>query len=658
MRPPPVLALSLSLSFAALAACGGDDDGGDDGDDDGGTGGVEPLDLPDGCQPLLAGHHCTLPYPSDYFLVDDPSTPTGKRVQPTGAASLVAEGDVVADVHSAEVHDGSSAIPTIVAALPDDVSATGLAQLSDPEVSVSDDARTILLAPDGTRVPHYVDVDPNPTDPRRRAIVIHPLVGLEHGARYVVALRGVERADGQLAAPAEGFRRLRDGEVDGEPALEPLARFEDDVLAPLVEAGWQRDELQLAWDFTVGSREADTADMLRVRELTLAWLEANQPTVEVAEVIENPEGKEDVFRIVRGTVTGPLYLEENEPGARLSRDRDGGIVQNGTAAFEFVAVVPRAVADQAGPGRALAYGHGFFGGLAEVEGGSARTIANATGAVLFGIVWSGMSMQDVPALIGALTGEPSRTVNFADRVHQAIANWIVMGATIQGPLLAQEALQRTPGGEPLYQPDPLGFIGISQGHILGGTMTALNPFIDRICLQVGGAGFTHMMYRARPFESFLLVIRGILPDAIDQQLFAASLQRSFDRFDPGSYAHLLLAEPLVGDPRPLLLQVGLGDVSVPNLGSFLHARLIGVPLVEPSPVAVPGLEGTEGPAAAGLTLFDFGIDPDIYDQPQPAEEDNEVHEGVRLQPAALEQLATFLADGMVVHPCEGPCDLD
>jgi hypothetical protein len=361
---------------------------------------------------------------------------------------------------------------------------------------------------------------------------------------------------------------------------------------------------------------------------------------------------------VRGTVTGPLFLDENEPGASLARDGEGRVVDSGTAAFEFVAVVPRSVEQQAGPGRALAYGHGFFGGLAEVEGGSARTIASSTGSVLFGIVWVGMSMEDIPALIGALTGEPARTVNFADRVHQAVANWIVMGAAIEGPLLAEEGLQRAPGGDPLYAPDPLGFIGISQGHILGGTMTAINPFIDRICLQVGGAGFTHMMYRARPFESFLGFIRGILPDTIDQQLFAATLQRSFDRFDPGSYATLLLAEPLEGEPRPVLLQVGLGDVSVPNLGSFLHARLLGIPVVEPSPVAVPGIEGTEGEVPAGMTLFDFGIDPGIYDQAQPAEEDNEVHEGVRLQPAALEQLATFLADGIVVHPCDGPCDLD
>jgi hypothetical protein len=650
MRHPP-LACVLFSALVVFPACGGDDDG-DGPPIDAGT---EPLDLPEGCQPLLGGEHCGLPYPSDYFLVDDATTPTGKRVQPSGAASLVTTIDRNADVHSVDVHDGASAIPTIVAMLPDEVADVGLVHLAGPaEDSVADDARTIILAPDGTQVPHYVDLDPRATDPTRRAIVIHPLVGLEHRTRYIVALRGIETEAGELAAPAEGFRRLRDGETEGEDALEPLVdRYESDVFAPLAEAGWQREEVQLAWDFTVGSSEGDVSDMLRVRELTLDWLAKNEPVVSEVTLVDDPK----TGRVVKGKITGPLFLVENAPGAALARDDDGLVVQNGTAAFDFVAVVPPSVRDQKGPGLALAYGHGFFGGIAEVEGGSARTIANTVGAVLFGVTWLGMSNGDLPVLIGNLTGAPASTVSFADRVHQAVANWIVMGAAIEGPLLTLDELRREPGGASFYSAEILGFIGISQGSILGGVMSGLNPFLDRICLQVGGAGFTHMMFRARPFTAFLEVIDQILPDPVDQQLFAATLQRSFDRFDSGSYADYLLTAPI--DPknlRPLLLQIGLGDVSVPNLGSFLHARLVGVSLIEPSPVAVYGLATTEGPIGAGLSLYDFGIDLSVYDQFQPSPENNEVHESVRLEPAALEQLGVFLREGTVTHTCEGPCD--
>jgi hypothetical protein len=535
------------------------------------------------------------------------------------------------------------------------VSAAGLATIrADVAASVGGDARTILLAPDGTRVPHFVDVDPRATDPERAAIVIHPMVRLDARTRYVVALRRVEAASGGVAPPAEGFRRLRDGEADAEPLLAPLVdSFEADVFAPLVEAGWRRDELQLAWSFTVGSREAVVADMLDVRAAALAWLEENQPVVTVETVEE--ETSKNVWRIVRGTITGPLFLEADMPGAALARDADGDVVQNGTTDFAFVAVVPASVRDQKEPGIAVGYGHGFFGGLGEVTGGSARTIADSLGAVVFGIVWVGMSSDDLGVLINDLTGDPGRTVAFGDRLPQAIANWIIMGAAIEGPLLEEESLQRVPGGDPVYAAEPLGYLGISQGGILGGVMTGLNPFLDRICLQVGGAGFTHMMFRARPFQSFLALIEMILRDPMDQQLFAASLQGSFDSFDPGIFASYLVREPIDG-PRPVLMQSGLGDVAVPNLGTFLLAREVGVSLVEPSPVEVYGLPSTDEPVSAGLTLFDFGIDPAVYDVATPAEEDNEVHEGVRLEPAALEQLGQFFREGVVVHPCDGPCD--
>ena len=87
----------LVLAFAPLfLACGGDD----------------ALELEPGCQPLLAGYHCTLPYPSDYYLVEDSSTPSGYRVELTGAASLMTNTGVSADVHTVFRADGFSHIPT------------------------------------------------------------------------------------------------------------------------------------------------------------------------------------------------------------------------------------------------------------------------------------------------------------------------------------------------------------------------------------------------------------------------------------------------------------------------------------------------------------------------------------------------------------------
>src|SRR5690349_3383920 len=294
------------LSFVLLAAACGDNGGGS-------------LELEEGCQPLLGGYHCTLPYPSDFFRVEDSTMASGYRIEPTGAASLMANIGESADVHTALKVDGFSHIPSIVAVLPDAVTDAGLAVLTGPtEASVASDSRTIILGEDGEPVPHYVDVDPRADDPMRRGIVIHPVVGLQPGGRYIVALRGIENEAGAAAAPAEGFRRLRDGDASGEDSLEALVdHFETDIFAPLAEAGWAREDLQLAWDFTVGTHDAVVADMLRVRELTLAWLEENEPEITITDVIMDPA--DNVAFQVIGTISAPLFDEEDEPGSMLHR---------------------------------------------------------------------------------------------------------------------------------------------------------------------------------------------------------------------------------------------------------------------------------------------------------------------------------------------------
>jgi hypothetical protein len=363
---------------------------------------------------------------------------------------------------------------------------------------------------------------------------------------------------------------------------------------------------------------------------------------------------------VTGTVTGPLFLEEDAPGALLHRGADGQVALNGTATFEFTAQVPAGLRD-GGDGIALLYGHGFFGDRGEIEGQSARTISESLGAVLFAIDWTGMSGDDLQEVLQDLGGEPAHTVDFADGVHQGVANWIAFSAAVAGPLTEAPELQRG-GGAPIYAPAPLCFLGISQGHILGGTMTAVNPLIERIALEVGGAGFTHMMFRARPFDAFLLIIGGILDDFADHQLFAASLQIAFDRFDPGSYASFLSTDPLPGTPsdRGPLLQMGIGDASVPNLGTLLHARLLGAGYTTPSPIEPFGLSPQGGSTSApALTIFDLGVDPaDVYSEAVPPLEDNPIHEGVRLEPTSIDQLRTFFTEGTIAHPCDGPCDPD
>lgn len=655
------LALVVIVAVASIAACSSS------------SSDEAPLAVPDGCQPLLDGKECLLPYPSDHFLVADATMPSGHRVVTRGAAKLVNDDGVSADVTEWRPIDGYSRVPVIAAVLPGDVTAQGFPRYLDPlAASQTAASPTILLdTSTGELVPHYADVDPHADGPGAQAIVLHPLVVLKPSTRYVVALHGVRGSDGATSPPGEGFRRLRDKSAK-EPALVAVAtRFESDVFAPLEGAGIHRAELQLAWDFTTTSGALQAKHMLKVRDDTIAWLGAQHPQVAV-DAVEDDAAKGG-WRIVRGHVTGPSFVASADPGAALSLDANGEVTQNGTVTFPFTAVVPAAVRDSFAPGRALAYGHGVFGTRAEVESASVHTIANQLHAVVFGIDWWGMSKDDLGIVLDGLVSTPSQALRFSDRVHQAMANWIAMQDAILTTLAALPELHRptdpsapgvvgdgaggTNAGNLVYDSSTVAFLGISQGGILGSTLAALAPALHRVCISVGGGGISHMMFRSNAFQPLLGFLGLHLHSPLDRQKFVATLQALLDRIDPAAYASMVLAAPLPGSPsdRRVLMQVGLGDAAVPNPSSWLEASALGVPELTPNPLAVPGLAQAAPPVPSGITVIDFGIDPSV-NREAVSFPDNPVHEGVRVMPAALTQMDHFLADGTIVDTCAGaPC---
>ncbi|MBL8917858.1 MAG: hypothetical protein JNJ54_03285 [Myxococcaceae bacterium] len=619
-----------------------------------------PLSLPGGCQPLLAGLDCLLPYPSDAFRVSDPAQPSGARIALSDAALPRSNEGKRHDVTLDRPLDGFSTVPTIVATLGVALSAEGFVALEHGGApSLSKDTSNTLLLDAETRspVPHFVDLDPRATDGARQALVLHPFVALEPQRRYLVLLAGARTVSGELAKAPEGFRRLVDGQAVGDPAFGELTRAFEERIVPAAKAvGLERRQLQLAWEFTTGSREWATRDLLDVRRLTLAWLEGNRADVRVTSV--NERGPADTFRIVKGSLTGPAFCSmKAQPGCVLVRGDDGRIVQQGVVEFPFVAVIPKSVEQASSAAPPILYGHGFFGTLAEVEDTSARGVASAAGRVMIAAEWWGMHFTDLAVLGDGLTGRLSQTTRFTERVHQGMANWLVLTSAAErfGEL---PAFQR-PRGEALVAGAADAFLGISQGHILGGTLAAVNPPTTKIALNVGGAGFTTMMIRAEAFSGLIELLALSVSDPLEQQKFLAQLQRPLDRIDPATYAPFLLREPLPGQaPRRVLMQIGLMDAAVPNLGSFLHARLIGLPVLTPSPRIPWGLETATYPATSGLQLHDFQLgDPDAFsrraDAPAMA---TLVHEAVRTRPAVLRQLEVFFRSGEIVQTCDGPCD--
>jgi hypothetical protein len=657
-------------------------DAGPDAGVDAGPGQVlPPLALDAGCNPLFAGADCFLPYPTDFFRVADPTSPTGYWIKTTGAAKLVTASGIDADMTDFRPLDGYSHLPVVVGWLPQAISDAGFVGLLDDAAESTQPQSAILLidTSTGAAVPHWVDLDPRASRPDRQAILLHPLSALKYATRYVVVLHGVLTATGDVATPPEGFRRLRDQQTTGDPVLAPLqSHYDQAIFSVIADAGVPRAQTQLAWDFTTGDEGQADGDMLRVRELTLAWLSQNTPVAVLT--ADNEDGGALSWRQVQGVVTGPSFLTGDLPGAQLFRNDAGEVVQNGLKTFTFTANVPVTVQDQFGPGRTVSYGHGFFGSQAEVTEPDTMQIAYALRSVFICIDWLGMSTPDA-ALIGTnMVHAPSQALSALERVPQAMANWIVLEAALRGPLhspglFGPTAFQRPssgPGtsigpdggsnaGQLVYDGATTNFLGISQGAILGATLASLSPDFSQIGLNVGGAGFTQLMTRSHDFEYFLLLLAGPFPDGLDQQKFVSTMQPMFDRVDPATYAPYVLQAPLPGSPpRQVLQQNGLGDPEVPNLGTFLASRMLGVVEMSPNDFPVFGLDQRPPPVGgAALTLWDYGLDLEaVYGLAIPASLTGDpIHTDLRMQPAVLAQLdAFFEVNAGIIDPCGGmPC---
>ena len=607
------------------------------------TSALEPLDIAEGCNPLAAEWSCLLPYPSDWFLVDG-------RVQIPSQA-LPAGVDIrrfPADGYSHQAH--------IIAHFPAGVDASGLTPAGpDLSHSVADESPTLLIEADtGERVLHVSEVDPRASDPTRRALILRPMERLKNGTRYIVALRnlGVD--------PPEGFRRLRDGQAAGDPALEPLAaRFEPEVFGPLEAAGLSREELVLAWDFTTESQESVVGDMLRVRELVLAALDAAPPAVTVIEVIADPSP--EIGQQIEGTLTVPLYLDQSEAGALLHRDESEQVAANGTAEVPFTVLIPKRFTsgEIAGPLRLIQYGHGFFGDRGEIEGSFVRGLANELGVGVMAVDWWGMDASDKSVVADRLFNDPKNTLIFIERIPQGMANQMAL------TVAAQEAFGTLPefqaDGAYLFDPEQIYFYGISQGHILGGTFFALSPHFQKGVLSVGGAGFSHMMMRSRHFTEFLQLMQVHTGDALEQSIIVAMTATGVDRMDPLTYAPYVFDEPLPGavSNRQLLVQIGVGDTQVPRISGHLHARALGLSLLRPEVAPISGLKEADAPLdGSALVEFSFGIPaprPGVL--AMPSEEDNEVHEAVRRTVASRTQIdAFFRPGGLIEQTCDGVCD--
>lgn len=652
--------------LVALIAVGcGDDDSTDDSLDaslDAGADMGPPPPPSEDCNPLAPDWDCLLPFPSDVFLEGD------AVVIPEAAQFILNDGP--ADMLGLHTPDGFSVAAPILVHFPEGVDDSELvAVFDDLDRSATLASPTLLLDTEtGELVPHFAELDPRPDDEIDvQALIIRPAAPLDYERRYVVAIHSLAARDGGMLTAPEGFAAMRDGTTPPDRLAAEAARYDADVFAPLETAGVTRGDLQLAWDFTTRSRANVTGDLLAVRDDVIARLETDPPVVTITEVIDDPAElgglAEHIARRIELTIEVPSYmtsdLDEELAGiGRLRRDASGAPLAEGRNTYEATILVPKSVDEGTEPARFLQFGHGFFGRRTEITSSFQDAFGDERYMVVAAIDWWGMFAPDQSEVGNGLVtdgADETETLSFIDRVMQGMANQLALAYASQSTLRDLPELQRD-DGTPIFEGGGEIFYGISQGHILGGTYTAISPYVRRAVLGSGGANFSMMMYRSVAFGAFRVLLDVSIESPLDRQKFAALLQLTMDRIDPHTYATHLLVDPPLGAPedRQVLIQTGLADPAVPAISAHFHARAIGIPLLQPAPRTIWGLEAMEGPLPSAIVEVDFGIEPNPRPETFP---NNEVHEGVRRNPALQEQIDRFLMpDGLVEHTCDGVCD--
>ncbi len=656
-RPRPLLARAVLLTAAltaalTTAACSTSDD----------TGAAPCVKTePQGGVPLLGADcdpmvptQCGFPFPSNVYLQDDATTVTGKRVA-FGATSLPR--------HETNGHidpsifgdcDGFSAGQPALTHMPG-ATITGLPTQDDIDRSLSDDSPTVMIdAETGERVPHFSELDMSLFEEadEERALIIRPVVRLKDATRYIVAVRRVVDKSGAALPPSPVFQALRDGAEGCDPSIDRRRALYDDIFARLEQAGIDRSDLQIAWDYTTASRENNTARLLHMRDDALAKVGAEGPEYTIVQVEDDPNPQ--IKHRILAKMTVPLYLDQPGPGARLALGDDGLPVQNGTAEYEVLIHIPSS--SQTGtPAALLQNGHGLLGSKQEGQNGYLAEMANRWNYVAFSVDLVGMANEDFNTVADAIMSDIGLFRNAVDRQHQGILNSLLAMRMMSGRFANDP--QFFVNGQSVIDPTQRFYRGDSQGGIFGTTYMSISTDVTRGLLGEPGMPYSLLLSRSVDFGVYFVLLKSTYGTGRNIQMIQGLLQMLWDRTEPSGYAPYMRENLLPGTPaHDVLLHVAIGDHQVTPLGAHLIARAVGAKNLLPVNRSVWGIEEAEGPlTGSAMVEFDFGL-PEAPKTNTPPTEGDDPHDAVRVLDAAYDQSNEFFRTGVIAPYCDGPCD--
>jgi hypothetical protein len=629
----------LACFLIACVACGGDD----------------PASTAPECNPL-GGTGCVLPWPSSVYQRVDQTSSTGVRLDvPVGA--LPANFDSI-EIDTAWINrrTGFSPMSQILLTFPGGVDDTNLVFHDAIPDSVTDASPTVIVdMVTGQRVEHFAEIDVNEPDrPDQQVLYLRPVVRLEGNRRYAVAIRKSLRGkDGGALPIAPAFAALLEGRATGHARLDAVRAGYPEVFAALETAGVPKQDLVVAFDFITADDDSLVADALAARDAAMAVVgDASAVPYMVTSTMVDPEP--GIARIVLLDYETPR-IADRETG--FLRGGDGAVAVMGTTTAQASIVIPTCATADARAGITI-YGHGFFGGLAESTGSYVRQFARDTCHVVVGGVWRGMSGDEVPDALFAL-GDLNKMPAFGERIWQGMVDFMTLIRLVKAKLAAEVIVDDPMAATPrsLVDPERIWFYGISQGHILGTTLFAYDPTLERAVLGVGGSNWAVMFERSNNWAAYSLPLKGSYGGVMNSVILQQVIEMGLEIVDGATVAPRLLNGGLPGTPAKQWLQhMSVGDCAVPNLASEYQARSMGLPLLAPAVKTPHGFTATVGPLPSAFVIMDEQPEPLPPITNETFNYDNVAHENLRRRAATIQQIQRFVDTGEIVNFCDGPCD--
>jgi hypothetical protein len=683
-----------------------------------------------GCDPIDPAL-CLLPFPNDFFTVADASTPTGRRVNFNPAAmprngtdattgEAGGEGKPI-DPTEWNRNDGFSPGSPVITMVPgidlhrtwgtqgrdhSDVGPTQPGyfdyrdQITDLDLSLAADSPIVIVnTTTGQRHPFWSELDSHPqaTDDRR-ALIIRPATNFDEGGRYIVALRHLKDASGATIDALPTFAAYRDGAMS-----DARSAHMNDLFDSLAAAGVQRNDLYLAWDFTVASGRNLAERALHIRDdafgrilgdtnLADRIVQGASPAFVVDTVEERNDNWNDSagvahtqhLRRIAGRVTVPNYLDrvqETEahvranqlpydppaPGSRFLYLPGDDLPDQNPAEAEVQVPFLCDIPTDEGPTYGTLYGHGLLGTRSQVGDVKWPRRFGFNGCAAD---WWGMSSNDLPT-VASIIADMSNMPSLADRAQQGFLNFMFLGRAMVHPqgFVSNPAFQHAGDGAPLLVTDDgsgtkLFYDGNSQGGIMGGSLVALSPDISRGILGVTGMNYSTLLQRSVDWEDlYAIPFYASYQDPVEQQVAFGLMQMLWDRGEANGFAQHMTTAPYPHTPaHEVMLQVAFGDHQVTNHAAEVEARTIGAPLM---PGLAPGRHWERSPSftptatypyqGSALIYWDSGnVTPPNTNLPN-NDAAGDPHGHPRSEPAAGWQEAQFLLTGWMVDVCgDGP----